>query len=237
MKVVTDKPDGWKAVLGAISTLNEEAILTFKEDGISFGAMDQSKVSYIGLLWEKSKFSTYDVPEETKIGVRVPDFMKLIKRSTKESITITKPDESSITILIGDRLEYILPLIPASTIEKEVPTLKHEVSFKIDPQELDTTIKDINVISTFFDIESDGDTILLKANDDNTLKVKKLIPVDKTGKGKSSYSLVEMIPACEQLIKFTESVKVGFTTGQPLELDFVIPEIGTIIYLLAPKME
>ncbi len=74
----TNGSDDLKAIISAISTLVEEATFVSNAEGITFRGMDPSHVALIDISWPNSAFEKYECDSDTKFGVRVDEFSKLI---------------------------------------------------------------------------------------------------------------------------------------------------------------
>ena len=76
----------WKNLLGAISTLIEEADFSATPDGIRLRSMDPAHVAMVDFEWQKAAFDEYSCIEPTKIRVSLASMLKLLKRVESDEV-------------------------------------------------------------------------------------------------------------------------------------------------------
>lgn len=109
----SETPEEWKAIAVAISTIVEEATFEAAPQGLNFRGMDPSHIALIDLNWPNSAFEKYECSQPVKIGLKIEDFVKLIKRaSSNDKVELeTKDDSLLIKFVNSYKKEYLVHLI------------------------------------------------------------------------------------------------------------------------------
>ena len=79
----------FRNLIGAISSLIEEADFNATAEGIKLRSMDPSHIAMVDFEWPKAAFDTYECSSPTKLRLSVSNLLKLLKRThNDESIEI-----------------------------------------------------------------------------------------------------------------------------------------------------
>lgn len=153
----TKSSEEWKAVSSAISTLVDEATFEASAEGISFRGMDPSHVALIDISWPNTTFDVYECDSSIKFGVRVDEFLKLMRRADKKDIVeVSVGDDSMlyIKILNGYQREYKMRLIDSSASSTPLPKLNFNSRTMLSAGAFDKILTDVQVVSEYVTIES-----------------------------------------------------------------------------------
>src|ERR1700756_2383044 len=83
----------FRNLLGAISSLIEEADFTAGPEGIKLRSMDPSHIAMVDFEWPKTAFDSYECTSPTKLRLSVSNLLKLLKRTkSDESVEIVYDD-------------------------------------------------------------------------------------------------------------------------------------------------
>src|SRR6266481_4121064 len=74
----------FRNLIGAISSLIEEADFNATPEGIKLRSMDPSHIAMIDFEWPTASFDEYQCPSPTKLRLSVSNLLKLLKRSRSD---------------------------------------------------------------------------------------------------------------------------------------------------------
>jgi proliferating cell nuclear antigen len=242
-RIVVEYPSGrvFSRILEMISSIVDEALFTFGSDGLRIKALDPAQVALVSVYVPSSSFLTYNVVEETSVGVNLSNLMRTLPKPKKSDKVVLRAGEDFYEFLIESvtvrRYRYRSIEVPVS----EVPEISLE--FKVRGSVYASAFK-----TALNDLRGSG-TIVFEASDNQVLKLLapeiggevsfsimsgSLIELEVDESSKSSYDesyIIKVLPLCE----VTDAVKIEFSTDQPIRLTFNLPGGEVVEYLSAPK--
>src|SRR5712691_1349265 len=103
----------FRNLLGAISSLIEEADFNATPEGIKLRSMDPSHIAMVDFEWPRTAFDTYECNTPTKLRLSVSNLLKLLKRTkSDESIEVVYDDANKkLNITLKDKIvrKFITP--------------------------------------------------------------------------------------------------------------------------------
>lgn len=242
-RVVVEYPSGrvFGRILEMISGIVDEALFTFSSEGLRIRALDPAQVALVSVFIPSSSFLTYDVVEETSVGVNLSNLMRTLPKPKKSDKIILRAGEDFYEFVIESttvrRYRYRSIEVPVS----EIPEISLE--FKVRGSVYTSAFK-----TALNDLRGSG-TIVFEASDNQVLKLTapevggevsfsvmsgSLIELEVDESSRSSYDesyIIKVLPLCE----VTNTIKIEFSSDQPIRLTFNLPGGETIEYLSAPK--
>src|SRR3989337_2316053 len=96
----------FRNLLGAISSLIEEADINATPDGIKLRSMDPSHIAMVDFEWPRAAFDSYECSGNTKLRLSVSNLLKLLKRTkSDESVEIVYDDSNKkLTITLKNKI-------------------------------------------------------------------------------------------------------------------------------------
>src|SRR6266581_43622 len=141
----------FRNLIGAISSLIEEADFNASPDGIKLRSMDPSHIAMVDFEWPKTAFDTYECTAPTKLRLSVSNLLKLLKRTkSDESIEVVYDDANkklNITLKGSIVRKFITPTLEPSTEEVPTPKVPFNARVKITAASLRDIIDDAQSIS------------------------------------------------------------------------------------------
>jgi len=225
-----------------LSTLLNEAKLSFTPEGISVRAVDPAHVAMLEMDIKKDAFEAYEA-SDMSIGLdilKLKDILKLAKSG--DLIEIFHDEEHNTLVFKLDNVTRRMALVDTSNMsDTKSPSLDHPSQVIIDSGELLKGIKAAEDVGTFitltvapdfFELKStgDSDSVDLKVPKDSLLE---LLCVDRLG---SMFSLDYF----SKMVKSASSGPVTLKMGNdfPVKIEFDIADKnGRVVYLLAPRVD
>src|SRR3989441_5674435 len=156
----------FRNLIGAISSLIEEADFNATPDGIKLRSMDPSHIAMVDFEWPKTAFDTYECNGNTKLRLSVSDLLKLLKRThSNESIEIVYDDTNKkLNITLKNKIvrKFITPTLEPSTEEVPTPKVPFNARVKITAASLRDIIDDAQAISDNVKLEVSPEKFIVR---------------------------------------------------------------------------
>src|SRR5215471_17332616 len=199
----------FRNLLGAISSLIEEADFNANTDGIKLRSMDPSHIAMVDFEWPKTAFDTYECTANTKLRLSVSNLLKLLKRTrSDESIEVLYDDTNKkLNITLKDKIvrKFITPTLEPSTEEVPTPKVPFSAKVKLAAASLRDIIDDTQAISDNVRLEVAPEKFTIKAS------------------GEMSSAVIEMDKGSDAILEIDLKQETDPKTGQPM----VDPKTGT----------
>ena len=181
LKAKTGGRDDLKAIVSAISTLVEEATFVGTTEGITFRGMDPSHVALIDISCPNYAFERYECDAETRFGVRVNEFDKLIKEAKKnDSIEISISEQRMMEVAIGRNKKYKMRLIEPSATDTPLPDIPYDAKITMAWSRFKKILDDVQVVSDYLTIHTSGSKVEFTGKGDSGEVV---VDIDMAEKG------------------------------------------------------
>ena len=157
----------FRNLLGAISSLIEEADFTAGPEGIKLRSMDPSHIAMVDFEWPRTAFDSYESTANTKLRLSVSNLLKLLKRTrSEESIEVVFDDTNKkLNITLKDKIvrKFITPTLEPSTEEVPTPKVPFSARVKLTAASLRDIIDDAQAISDNVKLEVEPDKFIVRA--------------------------------------------------------------------------
>lgn len=251
----TIKLENGKILKGLIETLasiidETELVVTPKEFIIT--AMDPSRICLLKLSIKKKDFDEYKCEKETKIGLNLDDFDKILKRcGPKDSIQITfKDEEQKIKVVMireGNARKRTFSLALIDLEIEDIPMdnllgIEYPSSWLIDTNFIIESVKDAEIYSEILQMKAIEKKGLIFASYgqigemEYELGSEELAEFKSIGSNTGSYSIT-FLKNVLKLANITEKLEISLKTDHPLKMHFDLLEGGKLDYFLAPRVE
>ena len=241
----TKGPDDLKAIISAISTLVEEATFVSNAEGITFRGMDPSHVALIDISWPNSAFEKYQCDSDTKFGVRIDEFSKLIKRADKQdSFQITISEDNMLLVTIGNNKKYKMRLIESSASDTPLPKISYDAKIELTSNTFDKILGDVQVVSDYLTIKASNSKAVFSGKGDSGEVVidlekgmEEITNISAKQESIGTYSLEYLNPVVKAVGNTAGTVTCEYSSAKPLRIEFKVANIGRIHFYLAPRVE
>ena len=241
----TKGSDDLKAIISAISTLVEEATFVSNAEGITFRGMDPSHVALIDISWPNSAFEKYQCDSDTKFGVRIDEFSKLIKRADKQdSFQITISEDNMLLVTIGNNKKYKMRLIESSASDTPLPKISYDAKIELTSNTFDKILGDVQVVSDYLTIKASNSKAVFSGKGDSGEVVidlekgmEEITNISAKQESIGTYSLEYLNPVVKAVGNTAGTVTCEYSSAKPLRIEFKVANIGRIHFYLAPRVE
>jgi proliferating cell nuclear antigen len=238
----------WKNLIGAISTLVDEASFDADEKSIKLRAMDPSHVAMVDFEWPEAIFTEYNCDKPTKLCINISEMLKLLRRvGGDESLELELDEQTGqIKMILRGKYTRTFKMATLETLSEEVPTPR--ISFnslvKITSSCIRDAINDAATISDFIIFQTEQDKFVMQASGNLGSVV---IEVDKESEeilgfdvkvaSKAMFGLNYLSDMVKAASTVSDLVTLEFSTNMPIRLNFELPHKGKLQYYLAPRIE
>lgn len=230
-----------------ISDLISEGLFQLTEDGIKLIAADPAMVALVDFQIEEDVFETYDLDEETKIGLNLENFYSILRRAnSNDTLTFeVKEDESKFYIKMenSSTRDFSLPILNLS--EDDIPStdqLEFNVTAELETSVLESAIKDALVVGDSVTISATGEEINIVAEGDQS-NVSFTVTGDSEGvldlegsEAKSMFSL-DYMNSMVGAKRLSSVVEIKLGDDFPMRMNFEVPDEARLSFVLAPRIE
>lgn len=242
-KVVIEYPSGkvFGRVLEVVSSIVDEAVFNFSEEGLTIKALDPAQVALLSVHIPPSSFLSYNLVGETSVGVNMSNLVRTLPKPRKTDKVVLRVGEDFYEFVIESlgvkRFRYRSIEVPVT----EVPELS--LTFKVRGSVYSGAFK-----TALNDLRGGG-TIVFEATDNQYLRLEapeiggdvkfslaggSLIELEVDEESRTPYDesyVVKVLPLCEVV----DAVRIEFSNDHPLRLTFNMPGGELVEYLSAPK--
>lgn len=235
-ELTTKGADGLKTIIGLCFSLNEEAVIEITNNGLDFKVMDIDRSGLIDFTWESKNMVNFKCENEHKIGIRTDDFNKILKRASKQDITLKHDGQGNLKIGIGDSKSYTNRLVETETIQSgSSPKVSYKTTVTIPYTILKEKVDDMLIVGHFMNITVTNGEIKFNVTGDgqkgSTSYKDESIKVDEDISGNFSLSHLDNALKC---VSKVENIELSVDNKFPLCMGMTLPDMGTIKYYLAP---
>src|SRR3989442_60059 len=236
----------FRNLIGAISSLIEEADFNANSEGIKLRSMDPSHIAMVDFEWPKTAFDSYECTSPTKLRLSVSNLLKLLKRTrSDESVEIVYDDANKkLNITLKGKVvrKFIAPTLDASTEEVPTPKVPFNARVKITAVSLRDIIDDAQSISDNVKLEVSPEKFIVRATGELSSAI---IEMDKGSDAILELDAKETCRATYNLNYLGEIVRAGsgasevasleFSTNMPINVEFLIPVSNLILSLIGEE--
>jgi DNA polymerase III sliding clamp (beta) subunit (PCNA family) len=223
-----------------------EGLLHFEQDGIHFQLVDPSHVAMIVAHVKKEAMAKYAPGDDLVLDL---DSVKSLLANAEDEETVElyvkKEKPPAPVFRIGNMTRTMTYLDPKGQAQPKLPDLTHDAVIGLDLNSIRRGLKNMEAFTDFMSIEYDGaKSVTLRGERDNDvieITPEAKVIKDPKKRTRAIYALDYFMGMIKHLGK---DVTISYSTDYPMILDAKledtegsIVELGTIKYLLAPKIE
>ncbi|MBR9679597.1 MAG: proliferating cell nuclear antigen (pcna) [Candidatus Altiarchaeota archaeon] len=230
-------------IKAAYELVKDDVIIQFSKTGMLLRATDPANVAMIGITIDKSAFESYEIDEETSIGINMDKLYQVLRRVGRTDTMNLSISAGKLELEFAGRAtrKFSIPLLALEGGPKQEPNLQFTAELIMESNLLKESVDDASVVSDAVVFVAKHDTMHLIAQGDlgetETIlkKDKGLESIDVKGGARAKYSL-------EYLSKMMKGTKIGslasieFKTDYPLRLEFKDDNVQ-LVYVLAPRID
>lgn len=238
MKIISKQPQ-LATIFNAMGVLVDEATIEVESDKLRFRGMDPSHIAMLDIMYPQSAFETFEVESPLKMGVRVGEVGKVLKRFGKDELVglgLTQ-DNSQLIVSHGENKFYNLRLIESSVSSTPLPKLNFNATIDVRYEVLKEILADIQAVSEYVGIEAKNGIAYFSGRGDSgdamvTLSQQAVATIAVKEDSKATFSLDYLARMVKAVT--AEDVKLEYSSKMPVKVSF---DDGKIAFYLAPRVQ
>jgi len=236
----------WKAIIGAIGDIVEDAMFICTDDGVTFRGMDGAHVALLDVTFPKSSFESYE-HTTSFFGINIADFKAVLNScGNNDLVEISIEEEHEVKIKVDGtlKMKFNLKLIEKTETNIPIPKIDYKTKATIEPATLTRVLSNLRSISEYIEIDSkiEGIQFLSKGDsgdavisiEKNSSDLKKYETLEDTN---AVYSLDYMAKIIRNIGKTSKNISIQYSNKNPMHMIFEMPSMITVNYYLAPRIE
>lgn len=246
MELVFKNAKTFKSIIDSISVLVDQGEFLVTSEGLSLRAADQAMIAMVDFSMPKSAFKDYKVSGDTKIGLDLDAFSKILSRARSEDELSLSLSEDNATLDVGfkgkAKRHFTLPLLDTSGADLPTPKVEFDVQAKVTADILQDGLKDAALFNSYVTFAAADKAFRLQAKGTSgSLKFElsekdpSLMELKVKKSAQASFSLDYL----QDITKGAEkeaTILVEFKSNAPLLVSYAIEE-AKLKYFVAPRAE
>jgi proliferating cell nuclear antigen len=228
-----------------ISDLISEGLFQLTEDGLKLVAADPALVGLVDFKIEKDVFETYELDEETKVGLNIENLYSILRRANSDDKITFEVDDSKFHIKMenSSTRNFSLPILNLS--EDDIPEtdqLGFDFEAELEASVLEGAVKDSMVVSDAVTVSANDTELNIRAEGDQS-NADFTITADSEGVIMMNGEPVESMFSLDYLSKMigakklSDNVTIKLGDDFPMRLEFIRPDEVNLSFVLAPRIE
>ncbi len=241
-----------RILIEALKEILTEANIIIDSTGLKIMTMDPSHTVLVHMKLESCKFEKFISNSDTKIGISMICFFKLLKTmNNNDTLTLfvekDDPNRLGIKIENGDKnsiTNYKLNLMDLNEDNIEIPPAEFESVLSMPSNELQKICRDMHNIADNLEIKSVGNQLFFSCRGDFA-EQQTVIGETTSGmtyiQNENPEQIIQGVFALKYLVLFTKctnlcnSINLFLKNDYPLIIKYDIASLGHIKLCLAPK--
>ena len=234
-----------KDSLGCVAEIVDEAVFKISKEGISLKAADRAMVAAVSLNLSAEAFDSFEVDQETNIGVNLENLLSILKRASARDRISLELKDSKLEILLqnSSRRRFTIPLLELSVEEiPQVEQLEFAARANLDSNTFSSGIEDAEIVADSVLFEASPSTFGMRADGDvstTELQLEKgeagLLDLKANERLKARYPL-DYLKKMIKGTKLSDTLTLEFGQDYPLKLTFRAGDKCTLSFVLAPRV-
>ena len=239
MRLKLEDPRILAHLISIISELVKEVRIKVTKEGMSLTALDPANVAMVYFNIPYELFSEFVVDKEEVLGVNLENLNSIMRRSKMGSSIIIEKQESSLKIVINDKIkrEFLLALIDVEGDDKQMPAWEFKSVIKMDAQAFVDAIEDCSVVSDACTFIAQPDKFIIESSNLHSARTEFSNEEAQIFSDASSarFSL-EYLSKFVKGSKIANRAEINFSDNHPMRLNFPSGKV-MLSFVLAPRVE
>jgi proliferating cell nuclear antigen len=226
--------DTFLKVFTTIGDLCDDVNIVFGDDGVSMSSMDSSHVCLVAVRFSSEYFQDYSVKSATAVGIKVSNFVRVLKCLEGHSVMFECTDDEFI--VMSQHHRYAMKTLDLDTEEMNIPDMDTAVEITAVSSALQ---KDIKNIASFGDTvefhTSDGELSMKTTGDIGTVELRIDQPTEIREELAASFAARYLVTFAKAA-NISKQVIVKISNELPIVFEYAFAQDSFVKFFLAPKI-
>jgi proliferating cell nuclear antigen len=238
--------DIWKNISSVIMNVTNEAQFEVGPKGIEFRSKNPSCEALIDVTIPSVVFQFFHCPASLKFGIRISEFLKIIKRIEGNlPVEVYVQDKSLVVAANGTYFScYNLNLIESKPPVSPLQEMTFHTKLVIGTETLADILDDIQVFSgklnlktvcepeiatTFTGVSDRGSAVVIVTKNNGIRNIQQHTSMVENTEG--TYSLCHIADLLDSIGAITDYVQLEYSSGRALRLKFHFESVTVLLYV------
>ncbi len=226
----------------SLSSLTEEATLNFSPEGLHIRAMDASHVALIDIRMPNSSFERYECESENLIGIKVKEFLDILKSMDKKN-TVTIESKAHLILISDKEMKFEFKVIQVNKEDTPLPKIPYDSHIEFENNSFKEFLKRLKRLNKFCEyltihtLENNHHEVFLSGVNDNG-KIESIfneVKITCRMEAESTYSYGYLIPFLNTVNDL--NVEIDYSKAKPIRVRAKINNVSDMDLYLAPRVE
>ncbi|HLC73112.1 MAG TPA: hypothetical protein VJH20_00575, partial [Candidatus Nanoarchaeia archaeon] len=213
--------------------------IKINKEGMNLTAIDPANVAMAYFSIPADLFSEFVVEKDEVLGVNLENLNSIMRRCKMGSSLIIEREDSSIKIIINDKIkrEFSLALMDVEGDEKQMPAWEFKSVIKLDAQSFVDAIEDCAVVADACTFIAQPDKFIIESSNLHSARTEFSSDEAQIFSDNSSarFSL-DYLSKFVKGAKIANRVEINFSDNHPMRLNFPSGKV-MLSFVLAPRVE
>ena len=248
MRVVFPKANKFKNLTQVLTKIVDEAPIFVSDAGLSCKTLSEDKTTMIVITIPSESFDQLELEESLSFKVDTREFHRIARRGTRNDVLEIEVDRENRILKMSFRdkktsivRSFDLPVSFEGVEEPGEPKVDLPITFEMLAGDFKDIISDAKIVGEEMEFRYDGEKIIIKAESVGRTYEAVLAEneplLSLTGESSEATARygVDLLQAATKAATSSSTVRISFGPGLPMRLYFEIPDIGSMIYWVAPR--
>lgn len=235
----------FRSLVKAIAAVVQEGCFDIDGEKIRLVSMDPSHVAMVDFELPREFFDRYLCEEETRLSIRIREFLKFLDRVERDEGVKIRLDEEKSRLVIqctrpGHTRRFMMPILEPLDEEVPQPKILFKSSARILTQGMRRAFRDAGLVGEHMKIEMTGDMLRMSAVGDMGSAFSEwergadeLLELRVEEDSGATFTLSYLRDIVDAAVVSSEVAALELSTDMPLRMGFELPQ-GKLVYYLAP---
>ncbi len=235
----------WRYIIASMEKVLDEGVFIATPQGLSFRALDPSRVVMIDLMYPSDAMLKYELEtDEVEFGVSFGTLVKVLRRARKNDELELQISDSSIDIIFLGRgvRRFRIPQISLSIERPPEPRISFTVTAKMMATVFRESIRTLEPIADTLRVQASEDKFIMRGIGDIesaelefSLERQSLLDLEVESNDTSNYAL-EYFSQMMQAAQAAETATFKYAGDAPARVDFEYLGGGRLTFYVSPTL-
>lgn len=229
-----------KAIVETTSELSNDALFHFRENGLSFQALDSSHIALSMLHINEEDFHLYSLQESISIGVSLCNLLKILKCSCNDMISFGYENDCKFLIQMSEQhktMRFELNTMDIDQESLEAPSTVYPCTFELSSEKLKQVINDIYSLGSECSITIRDHKMIVSVEGDIGKVTTEIENVPVTENVAETRFSTKHLHTIVKAYGLSDNVILSISEDMPLLLKYPFGHASYLQFYLAPKMK
>jgi len=249
LRIVFPKANKFKNITQVLTKLVDEAPLFLSETGLSSKSLSEDKTTMVILSIPAEAFEEIELEDNIAFKVNSRELHRIMRRGTRNDVLEMEVDRENrvLRVIFRDKKtdvvrSFELPIALEGIEEVGEPKVELPVRAEMMASDFKNLVGDAKLAGEEVEIKYSNKQIIVRAESPGRMyecvlkENQPLLSLSSDVDEASAKYGVDLLAAATRAATSSATVSLSFGTALPIRLHFELPDIGTLVYWIAPRV-